>query len=102
VRLTSIRYGRRRRRLGGWSGGEIGNSVHDRLWMDLRFLLWLPAMPFIVVLYFIQKPSVLAYVLGVGMLTVTIPWVLLLFRRRAVKKRSWQKATRFSDMNDGY
>jgi hypothetical protein len=78
-------------------------SVRDThfLW-DLRFLVWVPAIPFAIALCFVEKPSALGYILGTLMFAAMIPWTVFLFRRRAAKKRRWVEPTRFSDENNGY
>jgi hypothetical protein len=74
----------------------------DRFITDLRFLVWLPAIPFMIALCFVDLPSRLGYALVGLMFGFMVPWAIFLFRRRAAKKRTWTEPTRWSDENNGY
>ena len=81
--------------------GQI--SVYpERFAMDLRGLIWVPAVPFLIAMAFTETPSTLGYIEGVAMLCAIVAWTIFLFRRRAIKKRTWVEPIRYSDDNNGY
>lgn len=79
-------------------------SVDDGLFWgtDLRALMALPLIPFLVVMFLAHPPSTAANVVGSAMLIFEVWWIIFLLRRRAAKKRNWVEPTRFSDENNGY
>jgi len=84
-----------------WVDRQI--SVRDGLfWMDLRWLIWLPAISFLVALFAVRKPSALAYTLGALAFISVVIWTVFLFRRRATKKRNWVEPDRWYDETNGY
>ncbi|WP_285712599.1 hypothetical protein [Erythrobacter oryzae] len=83
-----------------WLDSQI--SVGPLFWYsDLRWLLGIPAIPFLIVAVFWADSPAAEIITGVG-LALCVPWGFLIFRRRRIKKESWIESDRFSDQNNGY
>ena len=52
---------------------------------DLRGLMFWPLLPFIIATPFVADNEPVGSVLVAGMVLIEIPWVIFLFKRRAVK-----------------
>ena len=82
-----------------WIDSQI--SVKSFFWTDLRWLMSIPLLPFLVValIWFENEPvRQVAIISGFALL---IPWTIFLFKRRKLKIKDWQEPTRFADENGG-
>jgi hypothetical protein len=81
-------------------------SVHDyRFRLDfIRYLGWLPGLPFLLAAaFFLDVDALWAGLCAVAAAIVLIPWWILLVKRQAKKKAEWEDPARFTDRNDlGY
>lgn len=84
-----------------WLDSQI--SVESLFWSDLKWLLWLPALPFMIatMIWWDTDTSVRSFLVGTGLL-LCVPWGFLIFHRRRIKKEKWIEQTRFSDKTNGY
>jgi len=83
-----------------WLDSQI--SVGLPFWTsDLQWLLFIPAIPFLVVALVWTDSPATEILTGVGF-ALCVPWGFLIFRRRRIKKESWIESDRFSDKNNGY
>lgn len=79
-------------------------SVEDhRFWStDLRSLAAWALLPFVTLLFLVDRPSTLAELAGLAGFLLEAGWIWFVFKRRAIKKRHWTEPTRYSDQNEGY
>ena len=83
-----------------WIDSQI--SVKSFFWTDLRWLMFLPFLPFLVVaMIWFEIEMVRQWAIGLGFALV-LPWTYFLFKRRKLKMQAWQEPTRFADENSGY
>ena len=83
----------------GWVDDQI-SVVDSRFYWDVRWFVLVPFLPAFIALA-VGQTSIFDVLLVLG-LVVVLPWMLLVSRRRALKKKSWVEPTRYSDMNGGY
>lgn len=83
-----------------WLDEQI--SVNSNFWSDLRWLVWLPIWPFVIIAWvWLDTVVIRQGALVVGPF-LCIPWGGFIFHRRRIKKRDWVEPSRFTDENGGY